>query len=61
MIAVRRVLLGESYLSPMIIRDTVEFLLRSGAVYHGEKPITGRQKEILQLLAEGRPMRPPTY
>jgi DNA-binding NarL/FixJ family response regulator len=56
-IAVRRVLRGESYLSPRITKDTVEFLLRSGAVYSEEKRISARQSEVLQLLAEGNSMK----
>jgi len=55
--AVRRVLRGYSYLSPLITKDTVEFLLRSGAVYQEEKQITSRQCEVLQLLAEGKSMK----
>ncbi len=56
-VAVRRVVRGESYLSPLITRDTVEFLLRSGATYHEEKHISSRQREVLQLLAEGKSMK----
>ena len=60
-VAVRRVLHGESYLSPLITKDTVEFLLRSGATYQEEKRITGRQTEVLQLLAEGKSMKEIAY
>lgn len=60
-VAVRRVLRGDSYLSPLITRDTVEFLLRSGAVYNEEKRISGRQSEVLQLLAEGKSMKEIAY
>jgi DNA-binding NarL/FixJ family response regulator len=60
-IAVRRVLRGESYLSPLITKDTVEFLLRSGASYQEEKHISGRQSEVLQLLAEGKSMKEIAY
>jgi DNA-binding NarL/FixJ family response regulator len=56
-IAVRRVLRGESYLSPAITKDTVEYLLRSEAVYKEQKHISGRQSEVLQLLAEGKSMK----
>jgi|SRR5580704_2753365 DNA-binding NarL/FixJ family response regulator len=56
-VAVRRVLKGESYLSPAITKDTVEYLLRSGAVYKEQKHISGRQSEVLQLLAEGKSMK----
>ena len=54
--AIRRALRSESYLSPLITRDTVEFLLRSGQTIK-EKRLTPRQSEILQLLAEGLSMK----
>jgi len=60
-IALRRVLRNESYLSPMITKDTFDFLLRSGAAYSQEKRITGRQSEVLQLLAEGKSMKEVAY
>jgi DNA-binding NarL/FixJ family response regulator len=56
-VAVRRVLRGDSYLSPMITKDTVEFLLRTSAAYHEEKKISARQREVLQLLVEGKSMK----
>jgi DNA-binding NarL/FixJ family response regulator len=56
-IAVRGVLRGESYLSPLVTKDTVQYLLRSGAVYENEKHISGRQREVLQLFAEGKSMK----
>jgi DNA-binding NarL/FixJ family response regulator len=55
--AIRRALKSESYLSPTITKETVEFLLRSGALLGGEKRITPRQSEVLQLLAEGLSMK----
>lgn len=57
LLAIRRVLRGESYLSPLITKDTVEFLLRSGSVRSTEPKITPRQREVLQLLAEGKTMK----
>jgi DNA-binding NarL/FixJ family response regulator len=57
LLAIRRVLHGESYLSPLITKDTVEFLLRSGSVRSAEPKITPRQREVLQLLAEGKTMK----
>jgi DNA-binding NarL/FixJ family response regulator len=54
--AVRKVLRGESYLSPIIARETVTFLLNQGASAP-QKKITKRQNEILQLLAEGMSMK----
>ncbi|MFP5208953.1 MAG: response regulator [Acidobacteriota bacterium] len=59
--AIRRVVRGQSYLSPLITRDTVEYLLRSGAAYQEEKHITTRQSEVLQLLAEGKSMKEVAY
>jgi DNA-binding NarL/FixJ family response regulator len=59
--ALRRVMRGHSYLSPLITKDTVEYLLRSGAVYQQEKHITTRQCEVLQLLAEGKSMKEVAY
>lgn len=60
-VAVRRALRNESYISPLITKDTVEFLLRSGASFSEEKRITGRQCEVLQLLAEGKAMKEIAY
>ena len=59
--ALRRVVRGESFLSPLITKDTVEYLLRSGASYQEEKHITARQSEVLQLLAEGKSMKEVAY
>jgi DNA-binding NarL/FixJ family response regulator len=57
-IAVREVLRGKSYLSPAIAKDTVDFLLRQDKklVEEGQK-LTERQREVLQLLAEGKCMK----
>jgi DNA-binding NarL/FixJ family response regulator len=57
-IAVREVLKGKSYLSPMIARDTVDFLLRQDKklIEEGGR-LTERQREVLQLLAEGKCMK----
>jgi DNA-binding NarL/FixJ family response regulator len=57
-IAVREVLRGKSYLSPMIARDTVDFLLRQDKklIDEGQR-LTERQREVLQLLAEGKCMK----
>jgi DNA-binding NarL/FixJ family response regulator len=55
--AIRRALRSESYLSPLITKETVDFLLRKGAAFNEEKRLTPRQSEILQLLAEGMSMK----
>ena len=59
--AVRRVLRNESYLSPFITKETVDFLLRSGSVLGEERQLTARQTEVLQLLAEGKAMKEVAY
>jgi DNA-binding NarL/FixJ family response regulator len=55
--AVRAVLKGESYITPLMTKDTVNYLLRSGSAFSEEKRITRRQSEVLQLLAEGKSMK----
>jgi len=57
-IAVREVLRGKSYLSPVIAKDTVDFILRQGKelIEEGNR-LTERQREVLQLLAEGKSMK----
>lgn len=54
-VAVRAALKGESYLSPQLSRGSIPGLLRK----HGSEPpqLTERQREVLQLLAEGRSMK----
>jgi DNA-binding NarL/FixJ family response regulator len=57
-VAVREVLRGRSYLSPMIAKDTVDFLIRQGKkLVEEEQRLTERQREVLQLLAEGKCMK----
>jgi DNA-binding NarL/FixJ family response regulator len=57
MAAIRRVMRGHSYLSPLIARETLTYLLERPQELNDEKRITQRQSEILQLLAEGRSMK----
>jgi DNA-binding NarL/FixJ family response regulator len=57
LLAVRKVSRGESYLSPLVAKETVTFLLNKGLPLAEEKRITQRQSEILQLLAEGLSMK----
>ena len=57
-IAVREVLRNKSYLSPMIAKDTVDFLIRQDKALIDEgSRLTERQREVLQLLAEGKCMK----
>jgi DNA-binding NarL/FixJ family response regulator len=55
--AIRKVLHGQSYLSSLIARETLTFLLNQGKSYGESKRLTRRQSEVLQLLAEGMSMK----
>lgn len=55
--ATRKVLRGGSFLSSLITRETMTSLLRQPRPQEGERKITPRQSEVLQLLAEGQSMK----
>jgi DNA-binding NarL/FixJ family response regulator len=56
--ALRVVLRGETYLSPSISKETVKFMTRSNDEFVEEdERLTERQREVLQLLAEGKSMK----
>jgi len=57
LLAIRKVNQGASYLSPLVVKETVTYLLNQGENFSEEKRITARQSEILQLLAEGMSMK----
>jgi DNA-binding NarL/FixJ family response regulator len=48
--AIREALAGRMYITPSIHRDTVLFQMARG----GERALTTRQREVLQMIAEGR-------
>jgi len=55
---VREVLRGKTYMSSRISRDTVDFLRRHDKkLVEEQEKLTGRQREVLQLLAEGKAMK----
>lgn len=54
--AIRKVMRGESYLSSLIARETIDYLLHKPKREKSRR-ITRRQSEILQLLAEGKSMK----
>jgi DNA-binding NarL/FixJ family response regulator len=57
-LGVREVLRGKSYMSPALSRDTVNFLRRQDKnLIHEDDRLTERQREVLQLLAEGKLMK----
>jgi DNA-binding NarL/FixJ family response regulator len=56
--AVRDVLRGKTYLSPQLSKDPVDFIRRQNRVLVEEQErLTERQREVLQLLAEGKVMK----
>jgi DNA-binding NarL/FixJ family response regulator len=57
LLAIRKVNQGASYLSPLVAKETVSFLLSQEDNASQERRITKRQSEILQLLAEGKSMK----
>jgi DNA-binding NarL/FixJ family response regulator len=57
-LAVRRVLRGMSYISPRLSKETVDYLRRQSKMpVEEEERLTFRQREVLQLLAEGKVMK----
>lgn len=57
LLAIREVLKGASYLSPRVTSGAVSALLRGGNAELHEAEATPRQREVVQLLAEGRSMK----
>jgi DNA-binding NarL/FixJ family response regulator len=61
-IAIREVLKGISYLCPAIAKETVDFLLRQDKKFIDEgQRLTKRQREVLQLLTEGKSAKEVAY
>lgn len=57
-VAVRKVLRGMSYMSPGLCKETVSYLRnQSKMAVEEEERLTERQREVLQLLAEGKVMK----
>lgn len=57
MTAVRTVLRGETYLSPLIVGELRQHSKEPGSQQQDENSLTLRQREVLQLLAEGHPIK----
>jgi DNA-binding NarL/FixJ family response regulator len=55
--AMQDVMQGRSYVTPLATRDMVDNLLRPKETAAGARELSPRQREILQLLAEGRTMK----
>ena len=56
--AVRQVAQGRAYLTSLIAKDLISVLLEAKKESPpGEEKLTARQREVLQLIAEGRTMK----
>jgi DNA-binding NarL/FixJ family response regulator len=57
-LAVRDVLRGKSYMSASLPRDTINFLMKQDKnMVDEDERLTQRQREVMQLLAEGKVMK----
>jgi DNA-binding NarL/FixJ family response regulator len=55
--AIAEVAEGRAYLTTLIARDLITILLEARQQGAGDPPLTPRQREVLQLIAEGRTMK----
>ncbi len=59
--AIREVLKGKLYISPLVTNEVEGFLIETRVSHIGRESLTDRQREVLQLLAEGRSMKEVAY
>jgi len=59
--AIREALKGRSFVTPEISRKMEDSFIRNPSATQHSKELTPRQREVLQLLAEGRPMKEAAY
>src|SRR3954465_15342219 len=55
--AIEEVSQGRSYVTPLVTQGLVGALIREPGPAGGTEPLSTRQREVLQLLAEGRTMK----
>ena len=56
--AIGEVAKGRAYVSPLVTKDLIEVLIEARSPEpEGGAPLTARQREVLQLIAEGRTMK----
>jgi|SRR5580700_6389256 DNA-binding NarL/FixJ family response regulator len=55
--AIEQVALGRSYVTTLLAKDLITLLLEAGRESPAGTPLTPRQREVLQLVAEGRTMK----
>jgi DNA-binding NarL/FixJ family response regulator len=59
--AIHEALKGRVYVTPAIAKKMEDSFIQNPASKHASKELTPRQREVLQLLAEGRPMKEAAY
>jgi DNA-binding NarL/FixJ family response regulator len=59
--AIQEAIKGRLYITPAIARAMEDSFIRNPEVKRVSKELTPRQREVLQLLAEGRPMKEAAY
>ena len=57
LLAVREVMKGRSYVTPLVTEGLVGAFMKAAAKRKPSRELTPRQREVLQLLAEGRSMK----
>src|SRR5580693_874 len=55
--AIEQVALGRSYITTLLAKDLIALLMEARGASPGVTPLTPRQREVLQLVAEGRTMK----
>jgi len=55
--AIQEILQGRAYLTPLIAKDMITVLMEAKSEGGSEAKLTPRQREVLQLVAEGRTMK----
>jgi DNA-binding NarL/FixJ family response regulator len=55
--AIREILQGRVYLTPRIAKDMISVLMEAKGERTEENKLTNRQREVLQLIAEGKTMK----
>jgi DNA-binding NarL/FixJ family response regulator len=55
--AIEQVAQGRAYISPLVAKDLIDVLLEAGNASPERARLTVRQREVLQLIAEGKTMK----
>jgi DNA-binding NarL/FixJ family response regulator len=55
--AIQCVLLGRTYITPLIAREPINLFISRARSHEHAEPLTARQREVMQLLAEGKSMK----